>query len=209
MFVIFLSIAGLLLALKPPATILQIATQTFTGLAVLFPTVLFGLYLKRVYSAAAILSILAGESVMLLFYFKIWAGGGCLTCGMGHAGDICRLYRRPYRANAAGRASDSVCTQYGYPIATCIYSWEFLSWEWISGPGAVPRRCFWGFRPGFSILCCCRHFRRREWCYCSAHLLRCLMKKDERPTSNIERPMLNEKNIEELVDKRLYNWLTL
>jgi SSS family solute:Na+ symporter len=78
-FVIFLSIAGLLLALKPPATILQIATQTFTGLAVLFPTVLFGLYLKRVYSAAAILSILAGESVMLLFYFKIWTGGGVLS----------------------------------------------------------------------------------------------------------------------------------
>jgi len=72
-FVIFLSIAGLLLAMKPPATILQIATQTFTGLAVLFPTVLFGLYFKRVFSVAAILSILAGEGVMLLFYFKIWS----------------------------------------------------------------------------------------------------------------------------------------
>jgi solute:Na+ symporter, SSS family len=77
-FVIFLSIAGLLLAIKPPATILQIATQTFTGLAVLFPTVLFGLYLKRVYSVAAILSILAGEGVMLLFYFKVWTGTGVL-----------------------------------------------------------------------------------------------------------------------------------
>lgn len=77
-FVVFLSIAGLLLALKPPATILQIATQTFTGLAVLFPTVLFGLYLKRVYSAAAILSILAGEGLMLLFYFKMLPGGGVL-----------------------------------------------------------------------------------------------------------------------------------
>ena len=77
-FVILLSIAGLLLALKPPATILQIATQTFTGLAVLFPTVLFGLYFKRVYSAAAILSILAGEGVMLLFYFKVWTAGRVL-----------------------------------------------------------------------------------------------------------------------------------
>jgi SSS family solute:Na+ symporter len=77
-FVVLLSVAGLLLALKPPATILQIATQTFTGLAVLFPTVLFGLYLKRVYSAAAILSILAGEGVMLLFYFKVLSGGGVL-----------------------------------------------------------------------------------------------------------------------------------
>ncbi len=77
-FVILLSIAGLLLALKPPATILQIATQTFTGLAVLFPTVLFGLYLKRVYAAAAILSILAGEGVMLLFYFKLCPAGAFL-----------------------------------------------------------------------------------------------------------------------------------
>ena len=77
-FVLFLSMAGLLLAMKPPATILQIATQTFTGLAVLFPTVLFGLYLKRVYSVAAILSILVGESVMLLFYFKVWVTKGFL-----------------------------------------------------------------------------------------------------------------------------------
>ena len=34
---LLLSLAGLALAFKPPATILQIATQTFTGLAVLFP----------------------------------------------------------------------------------------------------------------------------------------------------------------------------
>ena len=52
---------GLALAYKPPATILQIATQTFTGLAVLFPTVIFGLYFKRVFPLAAILSILCGE----------------------------------------------------------------------------------------------------------------------------------------------------
>jgi len=75
LFVIFLSIAGLLLALKPPATILQIATQTFTGLAVLFPTVLFGLYFKRVYAMAAIISILLGQALMLLFYFKFLSPG--------------------------------------------------------------------------------------------------------------------------------------
>ena len=39
-FVLVLSLAGLALAYKPPATVLQIATQTFTGLAVLFPTVI-------------------------------------------------------------------------------------------------------------------------------------------------------------------------
>lgn len=70
-FVIFLSLAGLALAYKPPATILQIATQTFTGLAVLFPTVIFGLYLKRVFPLAALLSMAAGEAALLLFYFKL------------------------------------------------------------------------------------------------------------------------------------------
>ena len=69
-FVIILSLAGLALAYKPPATILQIATQTFTGLAVLFPTVIFGLYLNRVYAMAGTLSILCGEAALIAFYFK-------------------------------------------------------------------------------------------------------------------------------------------
>lgn len=75
LFVICLALAGLALAYKPPATILQIATQTFTGLAVLFPTVIFGLYFKRVHAASAILSILCGETLMILFFFKKLSGG--------------------------------------------------------------------------------------------------------------------------------------
>jgi len=71
-FVILLSLAGLALAYKPPATILQIATQTFTGLAVLFPTVIFALYFKRVFPAAAMLSIIAGEATMIGFYCKLF-----------------------------------------------------------------------------------------------------------------------------------------
>lgn len=77
-FVIFLSLAGLALAYKPPATILQIATQTFTGLAVLFPTVIFGLYLRRVQTLPAILSILCGEGMVILYYFKLLPTGGFL-----------------------------------------------------------------------------------------------------------------------------------
>ncbi|MCD4718070.1 MAG: sodium:solute symporter family protein [Desulfobacterales bacterium] len=77
-FVIILSLAGLALAYKPPATILQIATQTFTGLAVLFPTVIFGLYLKRVRAVPAILSILSGEGIMLLCYLRIIPSWGFL-----------------------------------------------------------------------------------------------------------------------------------
>ncbi|MGD8366951.1 MAG: sodium:solute symporter family protein [Desulfobacterales bacterium] len=74
-FVIFLSCAGLALAWNPPATILQIATQTFTGLAVLFPTVIFGIYFRRPYPSAAILSILCGEGLLVLFYFKKLSAG--------------------------------------------------------------------------------------------------------------------------------------
>jgi len=74
-FVIALALAGLALAYKPPATILQIATQTFTGLAVLFPTVLFGLYLRKVYASAAILSIIAGEGLLILLYSGLLPGG--------------------------------------------------------------------------------------------------------------------------------------
>lgn len=77
--VIVLSLAGLALAYNPPATILQIATQTFTGLAVLFPTVIFGLYLKKVYAPAAIGSIVVGEGVLVLFYLKVLSSGPFLS----------------------------------------------------------------------------------------------------------------------------------
>jgi SSS family solute:Na+ symporter len=77
-FVICLSLAGLALAYRPPATILQIATQTFTGLAVLFPTVLFGLYFKRVFASSGILSILCGEAALLGFYFNLFPKGAFL-----------------------------------------------------------------------------------------------------------------------------------
>lgn len=75
LFVVFLSLCGLALAYKPPDTILRIATQTFTGLAVLFPAVVFGLYLKRVHPLPAILSILAGEALLVVFYLQ-WLPAG-------------------------------------------------------------------------------------------------------------------------------------
>jgi SSS family solute:Na+ symporter len=78
LFVIFLGLMGLALAYRPPATILQIATQTFTGLAVLFPTVIFGLYFRRRYAPPAILSIVCGEAVLVAFYLKWLPNGGFL-----------------------------------------------------------------------------------------------------------------------------------
>jgi SSS family solute:Na+ symporter len=78
LFVIGLSLAGLGFAYRPPATILQIATAAFTGPAVLFPTVFFGLYCRRVHSAAAILSILCGEAALLVFHLEWVSPGGFL-----------------------------------------------------------------------------------------------------------------------------------
>jgi SSS family solute:Na+ symporter len=64
-------VIGLALAYKPPSTILQIATQTFTGLAVLFPTTIAALYWRRATAKAAISSIVVGEAMVILYYFKL------------------------------------------------------------------------------------------------------------------------------------------
>jgi solute:Na+ symporter, SSS family len=78
LFVVGLSLAGLAFAYRPPATLLQIATEAFTGLAVLFPTVFLGLYWKRVHSSAAILSILGGEAALAVFHLKLASPGAFL-----------------------------------------------------------------------------------------------------------------------------------
>jgi len=63
-----LAILGLAIAYKPPATILEIATQTFTGLAVLFPTTLATLFWRRTTASSCILSILIGEGMLIGFH---------------------------------------------------------------------------------------------------------------------------------------------
>ncbi len=70
-FVLILAILGLGIAYHPPATILIIATETFTGLAVLFPAVLGGLYWPRATAKGAILSILVGEALVGAYVFKL------------------------------------------------------------------------------------------------------------------------------------------
>ncbi|MBD3182495.1 sodium/solute symporter [Candidatus Poribacteria bacterium] len=68
--VVILAVIGLALAYKPPSTILQIATQTFTGLAVLFPATFAALYWRRATAKGAIWSILVGEFLVVLYYLK-------------------------------------------------------------------------------------------------------------------------------------------
>jgi len=63
---------GFLIALRPPQTILDFVNRSsFTGLAVLAPTVLGGLYWKGANARGAAASILVGETLVALFYFNL------------------------------------------------------------------------------------------------------------------------------------------
>ena len=58
--IVILAIIGLILAANPPETIAAIATQAFTGLAILFPTVIAALYGKNISPLSSIISIILG-----------------------------------------------------------------------------------------------------------------------------------------------------
>ncbi|MDJ0735771.1 MAG: sodium:solute symporter family protein [Nostocaceae cyanobacterium] len=69
--IIILAIIGLIIAYNPPSTILVIATQAFTGLAVLFPTVIAALYDKKINPISCIISIIVGETVLVGFQLGV------------------------------------------------------------------------------------------------------------------------------------------
>ena len=70
-FVALLALAGFGIAARPPGTFLDIATEAFTGLAVLFPTVIATLYWKRATAKGAIASILVGEGLVAAYHFQL------------------------------------------------------------------------------------------------------------------------------------------
>ncbi|WP_019506870.1 sodium:solute symporter family protein [Pleurocapsa sp. PCC 7319] len=65
LFIIILALIGLSLAYQPPESILALATEAFTGLSVLFPTVIAALYFKNVSSLSCMLSIIFGEGILI------------------------------------------------------------------------------------------------------------------------------------------------
>jgi len=77
-FVVGLALVGLAIAYSPPATFRVLATQTFTGLAVLFPTVVGALYWKRMSPVAAIASIVVGEGLVAAYYLDLLPRFGTL-----------------------------------------------------------------------------------------------------------------------------------
>lgn len=77
--VILIGTAGFLISLKPPETLLSfINATTFPGLSVLAPAVFGGLYWKKGNSAGAAASIIAGEILVVLYYFKLLPSFGFL-----------------------------------------------------------------------------------------------------------------------------------
>jgi len=77
-FVVGLALAGVAIARHPPATFRALATETFTGLAVLFPTVITALYWPRMRAGAAIASIVVGEGLVAAHHFHLLPDVGTL-----------------------------------------------------------------------------------------------------------------------------------
>ncbi|MCB2189614.1 MAG: sodium:solute symporter family protein [Deltaproteobacteria bacterium] len=77
-FVAVLALVGLAVALGSDSTILNLGLTAFTGLAVLFPTVFFGLYLAKPRPAAALASIILGEAAAVGYHFKLLPAFGFL-----------------------------------------------------------------------------------------------------------------------------------
>ncbi|NEP22103.1 sodium:solute symporter family protein [Moorena sp. SIO3I6] len=71
LLIVLLAIIGLIIAKNPPDTITAIATQAFTGLAVLFPTVIAVLYSRTIHPLTCIVSILVGEAAVIGFQLGI------------------------------------------------------------------------------------------------------------------------------------------
>lgn len=79
LLVVVLALVGLGVALRPPQTLFEIATEAFTGLAVLFPTTIACLYWRRATAASCIASIAIGQLMLLGFHYDVipegWAVG--------------------------------------------------------------------------------------------------------------------------------------
>ncbi len=76
--IVGLALAGFALSLRPWAPILEIATETFSGFAVLFPVTAAALWWRRTNAWAGLASILAGETLVALSHFKIIPAFGLL-----------------------------------------------------------------------------------------------------------------------------------
>jgi SSS family solute:Na+ symporter len=168
-FVVGLALIGLAIAYRPPASFRVIATQTFTGLAVLFPVVIGALYWKRMTSVGGVASILVGEGLVVAYYFKLLPTFGTLPVIPILIGSTAALivvsllthsvsWRRPRRQHI----SMSNRAKVGWALAFCalfflgndVWNWGsdrlwllgFPWWVWMfAGLCALTAATFWLF----------------------------------------------------------------
>jgi len=148
--VLLLAAAGLALALKPWAPILDIATETFTGLAVLFPVTLAAVYWRKTNAWAGFASILAGEAMVVLYHFKLLPAFGFLpvipvilvTSAVLVVGSLLR---------PANRQSSIGNRQLAEPLARpTVHGWR---WAAVFGLVFLLANDFWAWRrPQPSVL---------------------------------------------------------
>jgi SSS family solute:Na+ symporter len=155
-FVVALGLAGLALAYRPPATFLEITTEAFTGLAVLFPTVIGALYWPRMSPRAAIASILVGEGLVAAYHVKALPTFGTLpvvpvvvaTALVLVVGSLLAR-RRPSREPVAIPSPLSRRARIGWAAGLALFFlasqdvwawgdnrlawWGFPRWVWASG----------------------------------------------------------------------------
>ena len=140
-FVVVLAGAGLAMAIHPPATILTIARYAFTGLAVLFPTVIFGLYPGWRSSKGALVSILTGEAALALDLLGYLPTGGFLAVV-----PIMGLSFGSYLVTAAvERSSRGLSLPLPADFLASPFTWGFVAvfilsqdwWRWGQEPGLI------------------------------------------------------------------------
>ena len=143
-FVVLLGGAGLALAINPPGTILAIAKVAFTGLAVLFPTVLFGLYPGWTSGPAAVASMVVGEGALVLNLAGIFPDFGFLSVV-----PIMVLTFGTYLGIAgAGRLRQGLKLVWPVSFLKSPFTWSFLFifvlamdwWQWGRTPYLI-----WGW----------------------------------------------------------------
>ena len=146
-FVVALALIGLAIAWQPPDTFRVLATKTFTGLAVLFPTAIAVLYWKSTSAAAAIASILVGEGLVVAYHFGLLPTFGTLhvvpvviaTTLVLVAGSLIPQ-SRPSRESTWGPSSMSKRARIGWSLAFAalfVASNDFWAWGdgrlWLLG----------------------------------------------------------------------------
>lgn len=78
-FTVVLALLGLTIAYFNPSSIVELTTETFTGLAVLFPVTVAVLYWKQTTVFASIASIVVGEVLVGLYHFGVLSSAPMLS----------------------------------------------------------------------------------------------------------------------------------